>query len=184
MRAWWGLGLVLLSCDGTITTVVDRCAIDLGEVSPASALPGATVRATGMGPFVDARDTAVFVGGVRATIVSVNGGADDCGECLACKLEADCSVCETECDPSEDLLQDRRRSCFAAATEESTGGFCTRCEPGIEFVIPQGIPAGPTEVWAIGQVGSSNRVPFTVEGVPDTGATSTGSTGDTGAPIP
>ncbi|MEO0600878.1 MAG: hypothetical protein AAF211_05550 [Myxococcota bacterium] len=199
----WGIALGI-GCNSTITNTVDRCSVDITSVVPATARPGDTVRIEGEGPFVDQRDTAVFVGGVRATVVSVNGGSNDCLECAACKAEAQCSVCEDveSCDPSDEQAADRRTSCFAEPSDDSEGGFCARCAPGVEIVVPD-VPAGATEVWVIGQIGSSPRIPLTIDGVPDTGSTATGdtgtppagstgdtsgsatgSTGDTGATIP
>ncbi len=176
MATWWGL---VLGCTGTIIPTTDRCSLEVGQLASESGRPGDTVLATGGGPFRDERDTAVFVGGVRASVVSVNGGSTDCLACQACKSEAECSLCGTCDDPSDDLDEERRQECFATGEEP---GFCARCEPSVEFVVPD-LPAGPTEVWVIGEIGTSRPVPFTIEAgakpvIP------TGSTGDTGGATP
>lgn len=196
MLGW--LVFAVVACNNTVTTTVDRCDVDLSEVKPASAPPGATVLATGDGPFLNERDSAVFVGGVRAQLLEVNGGTDECRECITCRLEADCSVCDETCAGSDGLTEERTAECFAAADTEAPG-FCTRCTFSLQIVVPD-VKPGPTQVWTFNEIGTSQPVPFTVEGPAATGdtgtatdtgtttdtgtSTTTGSTGDTGKKIP
>jgi len=156
-------------CNPTITVEDDRCELDLARVEPASAVPGETVIGYGDGPFVDERDTVVFVAGTRARVTSTNGGSDDCARCLQCRLEAGCSVCDTTCTGGELQSPARIGECFAAEPTDTgdelvvgaSGGVCARCEFQVEFVVPDVSP-GPTEVLVFGEIGTSRPVAFEV----------------------
>jgi len=167
-----GLALALvMGCGETVTVEDDRCELDVASVEPVSASPGDTVVASGEGPFINERDTALFLAGTRAQVIEVNGETDDCAQCLQCRLEADCSVCDTTCTGGGDQDGGRIVECFAEMPTDTgeplvaglrPGSYCSRCDFRIEFVVPD-VPPGPTEIWAVGEIGTSQPVPFEVE---------------------
>ena len=180
----WGL-LLSVSCTNSIAPTVNRCEVELSTVEPETGRPGDLVVISGDGPILDERDSAVFVGGVRATVTQANGGTEDCERCIACRLEAQCSACDESCNGVGQLSVRRQEECFAVPEDDvgadKTGkdsivGVCGRCTFSVEFEVPD-LPPGETTVWTIGQPGSSRPVPFTVAAPPP-------GTGDTALTIP
>lgn len=165
----------LAACETTETIDGERCALDASLVQTSGA-PGDTIRAEG-GPFVDLRDGAVFVNGVRATVTQVNDGDLACLDCLNCRLESACTACDDECTGNGNLDLERAAECF-----DEADGFCAQCDFSLEFTVPD-VPAGPTSVQIITTLGTSSALPFVVDAaaVPtgDTSGTPTVTTADT-----
>ena len=89
--------LAFLSCSSTPVTLAQNCDVRLSSVSPTSVSDGDTVRGVG-GPMTSIWDTAVYVDGTRAELVSLQ--RDGCEACDECKQENSCTACDDcdECD--------------------------------------------------------------------------------------
>ena len=152
-RALVALTLVLATCAPAVPDIFDECDLVI-SLEPPAARPGDTVVATG-GPFSEAYDHVVQIGGVAAEVVAV----ERCLECLSCR-ENDPGLC-LACGPCID--------CDA---------LCDACEPTLSFVVPDAVVPGSTTVIVLNAYGSSSAVPIEILGATDTSDTS--DTSDTG----
>ena len=96
--------LTASNCETEDTEYGRSCAIDLESITPNRALPGDSVELKAS-PLTSAQDTALFVRGAPAEVLSVD--RIDCESCDSCIAENECSpcgdcdacdaVCETQC---------------------------------------------------------------------------------------
>lgn len=173
---WGGLAAALLAavaapgCTVASTFLADRCDVNVLEVAPTEAAPGAEVAIIG-GPLTRDWDTLVLVSGVSATIAGLD--REGCTECDSCRNAQGCNECD-DCDECD-------ATCAAL------------CVESVRFVVPE-LPPGPAELRLINGHGSSLAAallilePATDTGGADTGAADTGATdtgaADTGGPTP
>jgi hypothetical protein len=169
--------LLIAGCTTVTVDVFATCQLDVALATTA-ALPGDTVEATG-GPYTIARDTHIEVGGVAAEVTLVlREGCDACDECLALAECGPCGPCF-----GENLDVPTRVSCFGdPLADPAIPPVCDVCEEALSFVVPAGVPPGPTTVLVWNANGASPGIPFEVLALPaDTGSTGdTSATGDTG----
>lgn len=151
-------------CSTTATYVADRCDVNVLDVTPAEAAPGAEVTVVG-GPLTRDWDTIVLVAGVSASIAGLD--REGCSECDSCRSAASCNACDDcdDCDATCDAL----------------------CVESVRFVLPE-LPPGRAELRLINAHGGSLAAELLVlEPAVDTGAaedTASDSGGDTAAPPP
>ena len=149
--------LALVGCTTSTTITSPRCDLTVGTPSPTEAAAGTTVTLSAT-PMTSTWDTAVYVGGMRATVLEVT--RDNCDTCDTCRSDAgctscgDCDVCDLEC--SQD------------------------CSESVSFDLPLGLPAGANPVWVYNEHGTGGPADVTILSAPDTGTKDTG-TKDTGA---
>jgi len=137
--------LTLLSCSDDTVSDVASCDVVLESLEPAAAAPGDSVTLTGA-PFTSHFDTALYVGGVRATVAGVT--RTDCDTCDTCRAEQACNACE-DCDDCD-------VACRVACVET------------LDFTVPEA-PAGEQHLLLYNAHGSSNTLIFDVTAEPDTG---------------
>lgn len=168
---FWTVG-----CSTLTVEVFATCQLDL-TLTPAVALPGDTISASG-GPYTIVRDTHIQVGGIEAEVVTVvREGCDECDECRELAECAPCGPCF-----GEELDVETRTSCFGEPlADPPIVPVCDACVESLSFVVPPTAPPGPTTVLVVNANGASHLVPFEVLPLPaDTSATGdTGSTADT-----
>ena len=152
--------LLLAGCTTDITVLASRCDVALDSVEPAQAWPGESVVVTGA-PFTTSFDTAVYVGGERATVVSLD--RDDCAACDDCRTDNGCNSC-SDCDECDAIC---KTDCVETAT----------------IVVPGAAP-GSTTVSLFNSHGESQAIPFTVLGESDTGTDTGDTASDTGDTAP
>lgn len=176
----WLLVPLLVSCGTSFQDQIEVCTLDL-VLTPASAAPGEVVTATG-GPLTEsgARDHVVLVGGVQADVLSVNR-SDACNNpldgCDVCRAEArcpPCGFCPLDILAAQAMGEARLDQCFGDPLAEIEG-LCDLCEETLTFVVPAGLPAGPTPVVVFNANGQSPSLVFDVAAAPTTG-TGTGAT--------
>jgi len=144
---------LLAGCPDQILEVYDVCLLT-GDPQPAAAFPGDVVVLSG-GPMSAAFDTLVRVGGVEATIDTID--REGCLDCDSCRAAEDCRTCG-ECED---------------CTSE-----CEDCVETLRFVVPDA-PPGAAPIVVFNQHGTSAAIPFTVLGEsPDTDDSDTGDTDD------
>ncbi|NOY27032.1 MAG: hypothetical protein GXP62_14270, partial [Oligoflexia bacterium] len=134
-----------------------RCDLSLGSPTPSLSLPGDTVSLPAT-PLTSTWDTAVIVGGHRATVIDVvRDGCDPCDSCRAdygCSVCGDCDACDLECD--------------------------TDCIETVEFQVPSTLSAGTWDTWVYNVHGAGGPLPLVVGSVKDTGSKDSGAK-DSGA---
>lgn len=154
--------LTLFSCSTAPVTFAQNCDVRLSSLAPEHVQEGETVRATG-GPMTAVWDTAVYVDGVRAEVLTLQ--REGCEECDTCKTENSCSACD-DCD-----------ACDVICAQD--------CIESIDFIAPSQ-EAEHADVSFYNGHGQSNPIVLHYGATPDTGtATDTGelsSPVDTGSP--
>lgn len=91
---FWFFALLTLGCSTTSVELAQDCDVLLSSLQPAEAATGDTISAN-VSPVTTVWDTAVYMGGQRAEVLSVD--RDDCEECDECKQQNNCAECE-DCD--------------------------------------------------------------------------------------
>lgn len=136
---------MIFACTTTTSSVSQTCDLSTPVLTPASALPGATVVAS-TGPLTESWDTSVAFVGAAASQVVV--GRDACEDCDSCRAAAVCNVCG---------------ECADCAIE------CSTCIETVSFAVPD-VPAGSTTLTITNLHAASSPVAFTVlEGGADSG---------------
>ena len=125
-------------CETESVTASRSCEVVLESPTPTEGEPGAEITLPAS-PLTSIQDSRLFVGGVDATLVSVD--RTGCESCDACLAEAECSPCE-DCD-----------SCDAICA--------TECSESLRFLVPE-LDPGSVEIGLYNLFGNSNTVPFTV----------------------
>jgi len=147
--------VLLTGCSQTTYTANELCDVLLTTATPTAASPGDTVILAAT-PLTTDYDTALFVGGVRAQITSVDR-SDDCDICDACREEYECLTCG-DCD-----------DCDAQCDAE--------CVETVTFVVPEVAP-GETIVQIYNAFGGSQ--PLSLE-ILEAGSSTDDTGPDTGA---
>ena len=93
--------LTASNCETESTDYGRSCSIELQSIAPNEALPGESIQLEAS-PLTSVQDTALFVRGVQAEILSVDRtDCDACDECIAeqeCSPCGDCDACDAICD--------------------------------------------------------------------------------------
>ena len=138
-----------------------RCDVTVDDISPQPATVGASVTLTGT-PFTSTYDSAVYVGGERATVTDV--ARTNCTNCDSCRIQNGCTECQ-DCD-----------ACDAICASE--------CVETVTFDVPE-LPAGDYGVQLFNAHGQSPVLDLTIQSTgfegTDTGSSDTGDTGTSGA---
>lgn len=130
--------LSLSACEEALVDTPGSCQVELLAATPTEASQGDSVQLHAR-PLSDKQDTALFVGGARATVETVErNGCEDCDSCRETNL---CSPCR-DCD-----------ACDAACDAE--------CEEFLRFEIPE-VGPGVTTLHLYNQFGNSRPLDFTV----------------------
>ena len=138
-------------CDTVADNDFATCSVTVA-ISPFEAQPGSEVSLVGW-PITEPYDSAVYLNGTRATVLSTTPSA--VVTCQECRTENECSMCS---------------ECFACASA---------CEGTLVFEVPE-LAAGPTTVVLGNRWGQSRALAFTVlEPTGDTGDTGDTDSGDT-----
>ena len=148
---------VAAACAESVVETFQHCELD-GLLSAESGEIGDVVTVTGR-PFTEVADTEVRVGGVEASVLSVD--RVDCTVCDACIEAAACSPCG---------------SCDACDVS------CETCIETTTFEIPE-LAGGAQDIVLINAYGSTAPLPFEVNAPEDTDETDgSGETDETDAP--
>jgi hypothetical protein len=152
--------LVLAACDSTSVTLSQNCDVRIATLNPSTSQSGEIVAAEG-GPMTQVWDTAVYVDGARAEVVSID--RQGCDACDSCKEENKCEACD-DCDDCDALC-------------------ATDCTEIVQFVTPEN-EAGTVQVSLFNGHGQSNSVPLLMTSNNDTGFDSGASSGtDSASPV-
>lgn len=144
MVRWISLmSLLLAGCPQSTTTNGPGCALDL-VLDPGTAAVGEVVRAVG-GPVTDVWDTSVRVGGVDASVLSVD--RTGCDACDLCRQAAGCDGCGLCTD------------CTAT---------CDSCQESVSFEVPA-VVDGPADVVVVNPYGRAEALALDVTSVVNPG---------------
>ena len=148
--------LVISGCDPTFEAVGDSCSVT-GTPTPDVVQPGDTITLTG-GPFTEAYDTRVFIGGLSAEVLAVD--RVDCLTCDACRAES-------------------ANSCAACGTCDACITLCEPCVETVVAVVPLQAPVGLQSISLLNRYG--DFVVGTVDILPGESAVDSASSGETGS---
>ncbi|MCK6507616.1 hypothetical protein L6R53_30330 [Myxococcota bacterium] len=144
-----------VGCASESTVLSPRCDLTLGAPAPSPVQVGQTVTLPAA-PLTSSWDTAVYVGGARATVLEVSReGCDDCDECreaAGCTACGDCDACDRECSQS--------------------------CVETVQFAVPDSLGGGAWPVWVYNLHGTGGPATLEIQSPPDTGADDTGKAPD------
>ena len=147
--------MTFFACEEALVSTPGSCQVELLSATPAEASPGESVQLHAR-PLSDKQDSALYVGGVRATLESLE--RNGCEACDSCRETNSCSPCR-DCD-----------ACDAACEAD--------CEEFLRFELPA-VEPGLTSLQLYNQYGNSRPLDFTVteseeEGDDTAGATDSG----------
>ena len=131
------LSSVLMGCETEETETSTPCVVNLESVSPNAAMAGETATLTA-NPLTTVYDSAVYVGGSRATVMDVDRTA--CEACDSCRDDEQCGACG-DCD-----------NCDAT---------CTECVETLTFKVPD-TETGVTTLQLFNAYGNTNTLEFEV----------------------
>lgn len=165
----WTITVALTACEAPLQNELEVCTLDL-VLTPVSAQVGEVVTATG-GPLTEAgpRDHLVLVGGLPAEVRAVTR-SDACTNplegCDVCRAEAlcpPCGFCPLDIAAAEAMGSERRTACFGDPLADPViEGVCDLCEETLTFVVPDGLPPGPTSVVVFNGNGQSSTLTLEV----------------------
>ena len=157
------LALAFAGCSTDTTVLSPRCDLTLGSPSPDPVARGQVVTLPAS-PLTSSWDTAVYVGGARATVLEVVredcDACDECRETAECTACGDCDACDLECDQ--------------------------RCVETIQFQVPDQLSGGDWPLWVYNLHGTGGPISLEVSAPVDTGtgddsgSSDGGTTDDTG----
>ncbi|MCB9777989.1 MAG: hypothetical protein H6742_05450 [Alphaproteobacteria bacterium] len=152
---------LLAGCLPATELLAPRCDLVVETPAPESASPGDVVVVAAT-PLTSSWDTAVFIGGERATLQSLD--RTDCTACDECRQTAECGECG-DCDACD-------LECSVTCSETLT------------LVVPDGVAPGvaQVEVYNLHGVGETELQVLDTTTGGDSGSTDTSDTGtsDTG----
>lgn len=139
--------LLLTACDVTVVEAYDDCVIALDvPLAPTRAGEAVTIGAT---PATATWDTTVRVGGLDATVLSVDRLDEAaCVACDSCRADAGCLACGT-CEACDELAA------------------CNSCTETVSFEVPA-LPSGSWPIVVFNLHGGSSDAPL-ITILPDTG---------------